>query len=186
MISSRLSVFVWLVAVGCGSSTSASVESSATPTVSSEPGLHASGSAPLSVEWIAESTSATGAVLTARVERFVPFAVPLDVEVRLPPGAQLANRQSSVFATSPGLAPTMALPPNTSARVDQIRVDLVYSAVPADDLVIVIDAQSPGGGVHAEVPYRFGRPEPIGPTPQPAGQHVVVGGRDFGGAVPAQ
>lgn len=187
MISSRLLALLALVVIGCGSqATSASVAPTAAPTVAAEPSPHASGSAPLSVEWIVGHVSASGATLIARVERFVPFAVPLDVEIRLPPGAQLVPQHSSALSISPGLRATMDLLPNASARVDEIQVDLAYDTIPADDLVIVIDAQRPGGGVHAQVPYRFGRPEPMGPMPQPTGQHVVVGGRDFGGAVPAQ
>lgn len=182
MTSSRLLAPLALVVLGCGSqTTSATVDRTS---VSAE--ASASGSAPLSVEWIEGHLGASGATLTARVERFVPFSVPLNVEIRLPSGAQLVPHQTSALSISPGPSATIDLLPNASARVDQIQVDVAYGAIPADDLVIVIDAQAPGGGVHAEVPYRFGRPEPTGPLPQPTGQHVVVGGRDFGGAVAAQ
>ena len=135
-----------------------------------------SGRASLRVTWEPHGTPfASGSLaLTARIERGANFDRPLRMVVRVPAGAR-ADRGPL----------ELDLPPSPTPRVDTVEYVLALATVPAADLVLVADARGTGWGAHAEVPYRFGRPEPAVQGPAAEGLRVVVGGIDLGPAVPA-
>jgi hypothetical protein len=103
------------------------------------------------------------------VVRHVPLPVPLSVTLRVPAGARIVQPSGET-----------RLAPNDSARVDRIDLVLELGSVPTSDLVAVLDAQDPGMGVHGEVAYRFGRPEPTVTGPQLADDSLVIGGHNLG------
>jgi hypothetical protein len=125
--------------------------------------------------WLEVRQSPTSAVLRARIERSAGFPLPLTVTVSIPSGVQLVRGPR-----------TYTLPPASAAETHETEFELAYAQPPAEDLVLVADAQDPAFGVHAEVPYRFGRPEPVGPRPQPGGSPLRIGAHDFGAPVPVQ
>jgi len=65
----------------------------------------------------------------------------------------------------------------------QLGLPLAVDALPACDLVLVVNAQSRGAGFHARVPYRSGRPEPAVATPTLTGTPVTVGSTSEGPSV---
>lgn len=91
--------------------------------------------------------------LTLHIERRGPSTEPLDVSVRLPAGASLAEGLGQeTIADTRGTTLTRAL-------------TIAIQSVPADDVQVTVDAQGQGYGMHATAAYRFGRPEPKLPQP---------------------
>jgi len=85
--------------------------------------------------------------LTLHLTRRVPLPG-LAVALRLPPGVRVV--------AAPDLAPLQQTGTAPLALTWQLWLD----AVPKQDVVAVLGLRSAGAGVHAQVPYRFGRPEP--------------------------
>ena len=129
---------------------------------------------PLEVSWVPQQVSDTRAVLRARIERSPRLTLPLALRVALPPGVQMVRGTASV-----------SLPPGTQQTVSEYEYELVYTGMPATDVVLTVDGDSESMGVHARAAYRFGRPEPEGPLPQPSGPPLMIGGRNFGSPVNA-
>lgn len=136
--------------------------------------------APVVIAWVERSTPATpnGSpgryLLVARVAQPGALGLPLAVQVTVPPGATLARGETR-----------WTVQPAPPGAVQDVELEIFASAPPADDLILIVDAQGPHAGVHAEARYRFGRPEPVGPQPTLAPTPLVIGGRDFGRPVQA-
>lgn len=129
---------------------------------------------PLEVSWVPGQVSDTRAVLRARVEQGGRLAIPLTLRVTVPPGVRMVRGSASV-----------ALPSATQQAVVEYEYEFMYSSVPPDDIVVAVDGDTESMGVHGRAAYRFGRPEPEGPRPQPSGPPLVIGGRNFGSPVSA-
>jgi hypothetical protein len=121
------------------------------------------------------SRGADKAVLVARVRRQTTVPLELLLRVTLPDGATLA--QGAVQEVFP---PQAELGETTRTLV------LQYAALPAGDLLVHLDGETKGLGVHATVPYRFGRPAPVEAHLAPEGDHVFKNGRDLGAPVPVR
>ncbi len=107
--------------------------------------------------------------LRLAIDRARPDLSPIQVEIRLPKGASLA-----VGSAQERIADTV-LP--ALERTWLIR----YDRVPKGDVTVVVDWQTEGAGFHAELPWRFGRPDVtrVAP-PRLPGPVVLPGGRSLG------
>lgn len=85
--------------------------------------------------------------LTLHLTRRVPLPG-LAVALRLPRGVRVV--------AAPDLSPLQQSGTAPLALTWQLWLD----AAPKQDAVAVLSLRSAGAGVHAQVPYRFGRPEP--------------------------
>lgn len=85
--------------------------------------------------------------LTLHLTRRVPLPG-LAVALRLPPGVRVVA------------APDLSVLQQTQTAPLALTWRLWLDAVPKQDAVAVLSLRSAGAGVHAQVPYRFGRPEP--------------------------
>jgi hypothetical protein len=136
--------------------------------------------APVVVRWVTrvEPGAVTGRgqdtrlVLVARVEQPGQLGLPLGVWVEAPEGVT-QTRGPRQYTVGPARA----------GSVHETEMEFAVGAVPGSDLVLVVDAQSPGAGFHARVPYRFGRPEPTVATPTLTGTPVTVGHTSAGPSV---
>ncbi|MFT3838252.1 MAG: hypothetical protein QM723_14815 [Myxococcaceae bacterium] len=128
---------------------------------------------PLSVSWSEKQLSAHSAVVEARVQYNGPFDMPLHLAVQVPAGAALAKGEV-----------TLDVPAQPTATTVVNVYEVTFEQVPAGDLVLVADAQSPVTGVHATSTYRFGRAAPAAQVPQANGPDVKLNGLDLGHAVP--
>ena len=154
--------------------------SAMTPPTSVTPRVTSASREPLRVSWarIDDAASAEGTesarilTLVTRVEYRAGLAAPQQVSLRLPSGLRLL--QGAVRAT---------LPPAAEGEIRELAFTFQYGRAPADDLVLVLDCQQQSQGVHAELAYRFGRPEPRGPMSAATGPALVVGGVDYGRSI---
>ena len=106
-----------------------------------------SARAPITVKWLTRQATPGRLELTARVMFNAPFGERVSVSVSVPPGVQLLKGPASFLATAP---------PGLGA------VDTDYGfGIPAGsvgDLVVTVDLQGPGFGVHAKDVHTVGRP----------------------------
>ena len=86
--------------------------------------------------------------LQLRLWRVNPAMTPVTVKIVLPSGATLAAGQASETITD-----------MTNAQL-QRTWRMQYAAIPPGDATVIVDWQTKSAGFHAELPYRFGRPEP--------------------------
>ncbi|MDO9017152.1 MAG: hypothetical protein Q8S73_12275 [Deltaproteobacteria bacterium] len=136
--------------------------------------------APVRVRWVTRVEPGavtrhgqdTRLVLVARVEQPGQLGLPLAVWVEAPDGVT-QTRGPRQYTVGPARA----------GSVHETEMEFAVDALPASDLVLVVDAQSPGAGFHARVPYRFGRPEPTVATPTLTGTPVTVGHTSAGPSV---
>ena len=137
------------------------------PYPSSTP-LCSSPRSPITIEWRVVDDRASGLVLEAVIDRALPW-LPIELALRVPAGASLADG-----------SPTDQLPaanvPGRSTRT----FELAFDRVPQEDLVLVADAAGDGFTYHAEIPYRFGRPEPQPTAPGRSSRRTRVGAADWG------
>ncbi len=115
--------------------------------------------------------------LIAHIDYHGWIDAPLAVDVRVPSGARLVAGDAH-----------MTLPPSTPGTARDVLFTVAFGTPPAGDLVLVADAHTSHMGFHAELPYRFGRPEPVAARLRmsdapvllhgvPVGHAVVVGAR---------
>lgn len=135
---------------------------------------HGSITSPLQISWVPVQFDARHAVLRARVEWHSRFELPLALRVIVPDGVRVARG-----------TPTLTLPGVQQTPVSEYEYELTYERVPNADVLLTVDGDSASMGVHARSAFRFGRPEPLGPMPVPEGPPLVIGGRNFGRAIPA-
>lgn len=109
--------------------------------------------------------------LTLVVERRGRLAIPLTIDVRSP-------RRGRANLLGPTTPVVLAATPQPSR--DEVAIALDCASIPEDDLVVIVDGQSSLGGYHAEVAYRFGRPEPIAQRPALSQRSLRIGGHDLG------
>lgn len=178
------------VAAGCQSAPPVSVTREVPPptAVVPVPATHASMprpgaahdvGAPLVVTWIEGGTvqdgnAAPGSPLSRLVVRVTQpgvVEVPARVTVRFPAGVQVVRGET-----------VQTLPVAPAGTTRELAFDVRFAAPPADPAVAIVDAQGMASGVHAEVPYRFGRPAPS-PAPTPMTEPTVVNGFNLGPSV---
>ena len=137
--------------------------------------------APVLVSWIVREEPATASrqggapghyLLSARVAQPGYLGLPLQVSVELPPGVSLVRGPARWIVQ-----------PAAPGTVNETVLEVLAPVAPADDLVLVADAQGEHAGVHAEARYRFGRPEPRPPSPPLTPSDIVIHGHNLGRAV---
>jgi hypothetical protein len=128
--------------------------------------------APMLVRWQLLSDNGGRLRISAIVVRRALLRVPIDVQVEVPPGLQLVSG-----------ATTFRLEPNLPPGETVATMEFFYSRAPLEDLKLTAHANGPGMGVHATDVYRFGRPAPQPPRPQPSGPNNKVGDVDLGPAI---
>ena len=110
--------------------------------------------------------------LMLELDRRIPVAAEVSVELRLPKGVRLMGGQ-----------PSTRLAKNLAPQREQLAFDLDVGELPSEDLVVVVDARGKSFGYHAEHPYRFGRPKPTVVPPEARGRELRVAGRSFGRSI---
>jgi hypothetical protein len=142
------------------------------PTAEATPALPSTGpQSPIQVRLSGPNTVPTRGEIELRVaiDRARPDLAPIQVDIRLPAGARLAagNAQERIADTT-----LLSL-----ERTWRIR----YDRAPKGDVTVVVDWQTQGAGFHAELPWRFGRPEAKrAAPPRLPGPVVLPGGRSLG------
>ena len=131
--------------------------------------------APVRITWnaLGVPTVRVPLALVARVEYLSTVPAPLEITLRLPAGTTLLRGSTR-----------WVLPPSSPGSIHDTELLLAFATLPTDDLVLVVTLEREGYGLHAEVPYRFGRPEPRRPVPVAEGPSVRLGGRNLGPSVP--
>jgi len=176
----RTPMLLVLASLGCTAAT-LSPAPPAVAAVAAAPAAPPEIGAPVLVSWIVRDEPATASrqggsaghyLLSARVAQPGSLGLPLQVTVTLPPGASLVRGPAR-----------WVVQPAAPGTVNETVLEVLAPAVPADDLVLVADAQGEHAGVHAEARYRFGRPEPSPPSPPLTPRDVVIHGHNLGRAV---
>lgn len=138
--------------------------------------------APLIVTWVEGGTVSSGVTapgpavtrLLVHVDQPGVVEVPARFSVRFPPGVEVVRGQ---------LVQTLAVAPAGTTR--DLAFEVRYLIPPTAPAIATVDAQGPSSGVHAEVPYYFGRPAPAS-SPPPMTAPIVVNGLNLGPAVDMQ
>lgn len=129
---------------------------------------------PLQVSWVPLQFDDHHASLRARITRAGRLDLPLTLSVTTPAGVVVSRG-----------ATRLALPPASQQPTLEYEYELTYSGTPSDDVLLSVDGDTDVMGVHGRAWFRFGRPEPLGPRPAATGPALILGGRNFGAAVPA-
>lgn len=138
----------------------------------SEASLSHNPGPPVVVEWEEKSLDANSAHVIARIDRRIVLTVPVQVEVRLPEGAELDSGLSR-----------FSIPANEEAGISEIPYVIRFPSTPKGDLELVADVQTPAFGVHAKATYRFGRPAPTDLIKKPTGPVRRFGNVELGRAI---
>lgn len=128
---------------------------------------------PVRVSWVETSRSPDGAVLVARIERIAPLDTPFTVQVTVPAGVVVKSGRTR-----------FVLPPNPEQALDDEVLVLAWTAPPADDATLAVDADTGSLGVHFRVPYRFGRQAPAETPPAATGPSLQLRDRNLGPTIP--
>lgn len=131
-------------------------------------------SAPLDVSWVSVQVSDTHAVLRAHVERHARNLPSLTLSVTPPSSVRIMR------GTSP-----VVLADGAPQSVTEYEYEFTFAQTPSGDILLSVDGDTESMGVHSRAWYRFGRPEPTGPLPQPSGPPLVIGGRNYGSPIRA-
>lgn len=103
------------------------------------------GDAPLVLAWIESQRASTSVVVRLDVDKRAPFEKDVEVKLVVPSGVSL--EPSSTNWTIPA----------SSVGATSKSFQLRWSAVPAEDLVAVAEAQGVASGVRAVAAFRFNR-----------------------------
>lgn len=123
---------------------------------------------PIQAQLSTLSVEAGRTVLRLRVDKTIKTERDLSATVRLPKGAGLDD--------DTGTWPLAADQVGTFTHDFSIR----YGSLPGEDLHVVVSVQQPDFGYHAELPYRFGRPETTSPPLRRTAEEVKVGDQSLG------
>ena len=176
----RTSLLLVLASLGCTVASSPTAPQTPAPVTTAPTAPHEIG-APVLVSWIVREEPASASrqggapghyLLSARVAQPGYLGLPLQVSVELPPGVSLVRGPAR-----------WVVQPAAPGTVNETVLEVLAPAVPADDLLLVADAQGEHAGVHAVARYRFGRPEPVAPSPPLAQGDTVIHGHNLGRAV---
>lgn len=97
---------------------------------------------------------ATGSVvLVLELERANTAVGPISINLRLPTGIVVQGDAVDEKIV------------DTSQTRFKRQWTIRYPSIPTDDLLVIVDWRTSGAGFHAELPWRFGRPEAKGKEP---------------------
>lgn len=166
----------WVLApFGCAQRTSSgAVPTSSLTTVYARPSARPSAAeshrdgpgAPAWADWTNSSFTETRAQLHAVIRHVAELGYPLTVRVQTPPNTRLVRGPAEI-----------QLPMQLTEHI--LDLELEYERLPTEDLIVVAEGHSASAGVHVELPFRFGRPEPTAPS-LPLGPATIVNGRNLG------
>jgi hypothetical protein len=142
-------------------------ESKSTPAAAPAVRSERDAESPIRVTVRATSEREHEATLEIAVTKVVATEQPLALSLRLPAGVDAAP------------AALTAVEGKDTGRFVQ-TIQLKFGATPSTDLFVVADSQGTSFGYHAEVPYRFGRPEPTVSQPVRSPDTVKMGGIPLG------
>lgn len=133
--------------------------------------------APFVVEWVPQGEVGARVTLVARVNRHIPFRVPIAVTVTIPAGLRIVSGRTNWIID----------PSDSVGPVEEVVVVEVVEAGP-QEMILAADVEGTGFGVHAKRSYVIGSVPARSATraSTPAGPHLEVGGHDFGPSVPAK
>jgi hypothetical protein len=115
----------------------------------------------------ASVTAGQDITLVAEIEQHVGDRAPVTLSLKLPAGVRLVE----------GAANETLQPANgTLERRFVVHID----SVPAEDIELVANTQSPAFGARASDAYRFGRAQPKLAAPVRGDKDTVVGGKNLG------
>ncbi len=143
-------------------------EAAPTPPTPPTPSTEARAPVAITLEAGAAPTPGVPLQITARVKRHAPLAAPLQITLTPPPGVTLEGNLA------------WAVPASSAPGEDLHTFTARFDKVPEQDLLLVADMQSADAGYHAEIAYRFGRPEPLPASPQRGGDDLHLKGRKLG------
>jgi hypothetical protein len=105
---------------------------------------------PLTVTWEQLELSTTKLRMRAHIKRIAPIAAPLSIQIEVPSMARMTVGRTM-----------FDVPANVAADELVEPVELTYTQLPVQDVVLRVTASNAGGGFKAAVPYRFGRIAPV-------------------------
>ena len=166
-IACRFARVTCVIAVAACTSPTQSAQPSAPvlpPKATTFSAAHEDVGAPLQVRVYGPPTVVAGQTieLRATIDRHLLAAAPLALSLQVPPGTRLVSGPSSEVLLD-----------TTSHRFDRAWL-LHVDAIPPQDAIVVVDWQTPAGGYHAEIAYRFGRPEPKLDQPLATGPEIIL------------
>jgi len=129
---------------------------------------------PIKAMWNVMETPTSGSLATLRfsIERKGYWPIPIKVRFEAPDEVAVLRGISS-----------SELPANFEPKVQQYEFMVSIKQVPEKNFIAIIDSRNEGAGFHAEVPYRFGRSEPMQIIPQRNGPRVIFNGHDYGPSI---
>ena len=128
---------------------------------------------PVRVSWVETARGTDFASLAVRVERIAPLDTPFTVDVTMPAGVTVKSGRTHFTLT-----------PNVEAATVVEPLVLSFTAPPAQDAMLAVDAETGALGFHFRVPYRFGRPPPPERPPEANGPSITLGTRSLGPSIP--
>lgn len=106
--------------------------------------------------------------LELKITKFIATEKPLSVKLQLPGGVSAAE--------------TREIPSIDASAIGEFsrEIKVLFETVPMNDMFVVADTQGTAFGFHAELPFRFGRPEPTIALPPRTDESVHMGNIDLG------
>jgi hypothetical protein len=149
----------------CRSSPAPAASSTTQPVLRAAP---ADARSPLSSEWLIREQGDGLAHLTLAVTKTIATEKEVSVEFVVPAGV-----------TSEPSLDRFVIPPELRGTTSR-EFTLRWGMTPSEDLRAVVDVQGTSFGYHADVPFRFGRPEPIVKQPVRDPNPVQMGNTNLG------
>lgn len=127
--------------------------------------------APVTLAWEELKLGETSATLVAHVVKKAPLALPLVVRLEVPAWVTVEKGRSE-----------FALEAGSAGEVTE-TYELTFTQKPDADLVLHVDGESAGMGLHLHAEYAFGRaPAPV-VGPKATGESFNAKGRDTGPSI---
>ncbi len=165
----RAMTFLAVVAVcgvGAGCATSSAPPASPAP----ESGK---ARAPVALSWEERSRTETSAVVVAHLSKKAALALPFAVHLEVP--ALVTVEKGRTEWTLPA----------TAAPGEMTEVyEFSFTRRPETDLVLHVDGETTGMGLHLHAEYAFGRAAPVVQPPAATGPGAVKGGQETGPSIP--
>lgn len=165
----RASIFLAVVAVcGVGAGCATATQKSGEPAPA-----EGKARAPIALSWEERSRSDGSAVVVAHVTKKAALALPLSVRLEAPAGVTVVKGRGE-----------WTIPADSAPGEATETYELSFAQPPAADLVLHVDGEATGLGVHLHAEYAFGRAAPVVPQPAATGPGAAKGGQETGPSIP--